>query len=110
MKEIVIHAGFHPEVQRVYHGEHIYKVLRERRIGEDRDFHSEAVLPGHRFYLLDNGAWIKDLSDDKYETDWTGEERWGRAEELETDGEGRVLSSRTLGFILLRVDRDKGLL
>ena len=111
MKEIIVHAGFHPEQKRVYRGEHIYKVVKVRRGVEGRDFHSGRVLnSAATFYGLDNGAWIKDLGDEKYETDWTREERWGRVEEVETDGEGNVLSRRDLGFMILRVDREAGLL
>ena len=63
-----------------------------------------------KYYGLDNGAWVKDLGDEKYQTDWTGEERWGRVEALETDETGAVSAVETLGFILLRVDRSRGLL
>ena len=33
MKEIIIHAGFHPEVKREYNGEHIRS--EERRVGKE---------------------------------------------------------------------------
>ena len=62
------------------------------------------------FYKLDNDAWIKGIGDEKYVTDWTNEERWGRVEEVEYDDEGNVISRQDLGFIILRVDRSKGLL
>ena len=111
MKQIVVHAGFRPNKTQEYHGEHIYKVVNTRSGIEGRDFHSGAVLNGAAsYYGLENGAWIKDLGGEKYETDWTREERWGRVEELETDSEGNVLSRRDLGFMILRVDRSKGLL
>ncbi len=111
MKKIVIHAGFHPEISREYRGEHIYQIVNIRDGGVSHDFHSGAALASAgRYFGLDNGAWIKDLGDEKYQTDWTSEERWGRAEQIETDDSGRVISAQTLGFILLRVDRSRGLL
>ena len=111
MKTIVIHAGFHPEVTREYHGEHIYKVVSVRQVENGHEFHTGAAISGKGvFYELDNGAWVRDLGDEKYQTDWTGEERWGRVEEVETDAEGNTLSSQELGFMILRVDRARGLL
>ena len=111
MKKIVIHAGFHPEVPREYNGEHIFQVVNFRSNVESHDFHDNAIR-GSRgdFYGLDNNVWIKSLGDDRYVSDWTDEERWGRAEEIETDEQGTVLSARDVGFVLLRVDRSRGLL
>lgn len=111
MKQIVVRSGFHPEHPRSYAGEHIYKIVETRTGGVAHDFHSGAVLgAAGKYYGLDNGAWIKDLGGEKYLTDWTGEERWGRVEEVETDETGSVISAETLGFIILRVDRSRGLL
>ena len=111
MKKIVIHAGFHPEVIREYNGEHIFKVVNYRSNVESHDFHDSGIRGARGdFYGLDNNSWIKSLGDDKYVTDWTDEERWGRAEEIETDAQGNVLSAETLGFVLLRVDRSRGIL
>ena len=111
MRKIIVHAGFHPETPREYHGEHIYKVVHTRDGGAAHDFHSGALLAAAgRYYGLDNGAWIKDLGGERYQTDWTGEERWGRVEAVETDEDGTVRSAETLGFMLLRVDRAHGLL
>lgn len=111
MKKIVIHAGFHPEVTREYKGEHIYQVVNVRNGVNGHDFHTGAAISGKGiFYELDNGAWVRDLGDDKYQTDWTAEERWGRVEEIETDEQGKLLSARDLGFMILRVDRARGLL
>ena len=111
MRKIVIRSGFHPETPRIYNGEHIYKIVETRTGGVAHDFHSGAVTgQAGKYYGLDNGAWVKDLGDEKYQTDWTGEERWGRAEEIETDEAGAVRSAETLGFVLLRVDRARGLL
>lgn len=98
MKKIVIHNGFHPEVERVYNGEKIMKVLEER------------VQSARRLYL-ESGVWIKDLGQDRYITDWTDRERWGRVEEVETDEQtGQVLSRRDLGYMILIADREKNLL
>ena len=75
------------------------------------DHHSGAALASAgRYFGLDNGAWIKDLGGERYQTDWTAEERWGRVEQIETDEAGNVTASETLGFMLLRVDRSHGLL
>ena len=111
MKKIIVHAGFHPEVKREYNGEHIHKVLYQRGGVEGKDFHTGAHLNNETvFYRLDNNAWIKSLGNEKYETDWTSEERWGRVEEVEYDDDGNVISRQDLGFMILRVDRPKGLL
>ncbi len=111
MKKIIVHAGFHPEIKREYNGEHIYKVVKVRGGIEGKDYHTGSHLNDKTtFYGLDNGGWIKDLGGDKYETDWTNEERWGRVEEVEYDEKGEVVASRDLGFMILRVDRSKGLL
>ncbi len=104
MKKIVIHHGFHPEAERAYQGEHIFKVVRTREV-------KQMFPPGtSTYYLLDNGAWIKGLGGEKYVTEWTTEERWGRVEEIETDEQGNVASAQELGFMILRVDRARGLL
>lgn len=98
MKRIVIHNGFHPEVERVYNGEKIMKVLEER------------IQRSRRLYL-ESGVWIKDLGQDRYITDWTDRERWGRVEEVETDEQtGQEISRRELGYMILIADREKNLL
>ena len=111
MKKIIVHAGFHPETPREYRGKHIYTILCTRAGGETHDFHSGAMTAAAgQYYGLDNGAWVKDLGQEKYQTDWTAEERWGRVEQVETDENGNVLTAETLGFMLLRTDRTRGLL
>jgi hypothetical protein len=111
MKEIIIHAGFHPEMKREYNGEHIHKVLYKKEGVTAREFLTgRPVSKDTIFYKLDNDAWIKGIGDEKYVTDWTNEERWGRVEEVEYDDEGNDISRQDLGFIILRVDRSKGLL
>ena len=106
MKKIIVHAGFHPEAKREYKGEHICKVVRTREVKQMFPPPPSMAV----YYLLDNGAWIKSLGNEKYVTDWTNEERWGRVEEIETDERGEVLSAQDLGFMILRVDRANGLL
>lgn len=111
MKKLIVHSGFHPEQKREYNGEHIYTVTAVRHGIEGKDYHTGKIFGGkNSFYRLDNGGWIKDLGNDKYETDWTGEERWGRVEEVEYNEMGEILSARDLGFMILRVDRSRGLL
>jgi len=99
MNDIVIRAGFHPEVKREYNGEHIYAITAERTLP------AKGPMPETKFYRLANGVWVKDMGNDKYVSDWTNEERWGLVEEKLPNGE-----SKTLGFMILRVDRQRGLL
>lgn len=111
MKEIIVHSGFHPEIKREYNGEHIHKVLYQKAVALSNPFHPGP--PDNKetvFYRLDNNAWIKDLGEEKYETDWTSEERWGRVEEIEYDNAGKIVSQKDLGFMILRVDRSRGIL
>lgn len=111
MKKYIIHAGFHPEIQRVYNGEYIYKVVKIRRNIEGKDFHTGSKLNSETTFLgLDNGGWIKDLGNDRYVTDWTNEERWGRVEEVEFGENNEVVDRKDVGFVLLRVDRAHGVL
>lgn len=98
MKKIVIHNGFHPEAERVYKGEKIMAVLEER------------IQRSRRLYL-ESGVWIKDLGEDRYITDWTDRERWGRVEEVELDEtSGQILSRRDIGYMILITDRENDLL
>lgn len=110
MKKIVIHTGFHPEVTREYQGEHIYKVTAKREKATGRDFQSGQVLAGNDCWRLENGVWITEKGDQKYVTNWTMEERWGRVEEVEYDESGTPVAAKELGFMILTVDRSRGLL
>lgn len=138
MKKIVIHSGFHPEHPRTYNGEHIYKVIKERGNTPFSDYltgQTKEVIEADKentekqkgktervgisgspvqdvftLYQLESNVWIKDLGRDRYVTDWTNEERWGRVEELDIDDDGEVVGSKDLGFMILRVDRERGLL
>ena len=55
-------------------------------------------------------VWVTERGPEKYVTNWTGEERWGRVYEVEYDDAGNEVSSEELGFMILQVDRAKGLL
>lgn len=104
MSKIVIRTGFHPEVKREYRGEHIYPIIGERTLPAK----VKNAAPS-RFYQIANLVWIKDLGDDKYVSDWSSEERWGLVEEVISGDDGRE-EVKTLGFMILRVDRKNGLL
>ncbi len=106
MKKIEIIHGFHPEVLREYNGEHIYKVRKVRYKDESKA--SEGAEPD--YYYLENNAIVENLGANKYKTNWTPEERWGRVDEAEYDESGNETGRNTLGFMILRVDRSKGLL
>ncbi len=110
MKKIVIRTGFHPEVKREYNGEHIYKIIGKREKASGRDFQSGVVMNGNDCWQLENMVWVTERGPEKYVTNWTGEERWGRVYEVEYDDAGNEVSSEELGFMILQVDRAKGLL
>lgn len=99
MKKIEIRHGFHPEQHREYHGENILKVK------EIREYN------GMRMICLEHDCWLKDLGGERYETDWTWKERWGRVVEVEyDDASGKQLGESELGYMILQVDRKNGLL
>ena len=117
MKKIIIHTGFHPEVKREYRGEHIYKVVQTRTMNSEGktvlDSNGSVILDAkdNVFYRHDHSGWIKSVGPEKYVTDWCSEERWGRVESVEVDESGRPLGEGdTLGFVILRVDRARGIL
>ena len=116
MKKIVIRTGFHPEIKREYKGEHIYKVTATKKresdgtVMDSNGLVTENLDAQNVYYRLEHGGWIKSLGDEKYITDWCGEERWGRVEELELDEAGNQIAAQTLGFMILRVDRANGIL
>ena len=99
MKKIFVISGYHPEKEREYNGEHIYPVIQERD------------HLGVHYWKLPNNGWIKDMGDNKFLTDWNDKERWGRVEEAELDDKtGEEISRKVLGFMILRVDRSRGVL
>jgi len=106
MKKIEIIHGFHPEVLREYNGEHIYKVRRV--VFKDESKAATGAEPD--YYFLENNAIVENLGNNKYKTNWTQEERWGRVEEVELDDAGNETGREVLGFMILRVDRSKGIL
>ena len=106
MKKIEIIHGFHPEVLREYNGEHIYKVRKVKYKDESKA--GTGAEPD--FYYLEHNAIVANLGDNKYQTEWTAEERWGRVEEVEYDESGKETGREFLGFMILRVDRSKGIL
>lgn len=111
MKKIVVHSGFHPEIERVYNGEHIWTVVKRRGETEFNDYLTGVSSDvKSKMYKVENNTWIKDMGDDKYVTDWNAEERWGRVEELELDEAGNQISAQDIGFVILRVDRSRGIL
>lgn len=106
MKKIEIITGFHPETVREYNGEHIYKVRETRYIDKSKEgTGAEPDLIG-----ISANDWITNKGNNKYITNWTGEERWGRVEEVELDDAGKEIGREVLGFMILRVDRSKGIL
>lgn len=109
--EIVIHHGFHPEQKRVYKGEEIYKVVAERGLTKFNDYLTGVSTDDEaRYYKLENDGWIKDAGEEKYTTDWNAEERWGRVERRTYDDDNALVETEDLGFMILRVDREHGLL
>jgi MinD superfamily P-loop ATPase len=84
-----IRTGFYSETPRIYEGENILRVVDERE------------ARGLTYLLLENGQWIRPIGPDQYVTDWNAEECWACVEESNT---GKVL-----GFMILRVDRERGL-
>ena len=109
-KKIKIHYGFHPETERVYNGEHIYKVINTRTLENGVEAQSGLPVVGSEFIQVENNVWIRKVGPEKYVTDWTDLERWGRVEEQEYDEAGSRVSVRELGYIIIAVDRSKGLL
>jgi hypothetical protein len=55
---------------------------------------------GETKHLLENGMWIVEIGPDRYQTEWNAEEFWGRVDDGMTG---------TFGFVLLQVDRRRGL-
>lgn len=107
MKKLIIHNGFHPEVKREYNGEYIHKVINTRMLALGTNGVPEKEA---EFIQLENNAWIHRIGPDKYITDWTDLERWGRVEEVELSESGETMSAKDIGYIVLAVDRAKGFL
>ena len=137
-KKIVLAEGFLPEGTIPYKGQYIYKVkaFREGRSGlgpgypqpEFLELELEGVggIDGklektkpitpdnpldcriHKYYLLENDVWVRNLGDWKYVSDWTPLEAWAVAEERTFDENGKVTAVRELGFLIIHSDRRAG--
>jgi len=98
MKQLRVYTGCRAEGAPPYEGQHIYAVKEVK------------VHRGVRYFGLENDVWVREVGPEKYVTDWTTEEIWGRVEEAELDDTGAVLSVEQKGFIILHNDRAKGIL
>ena len=138
MKKIIVNSGFVPEGTIPYRGEYIdrVKAVREGAHGlgegfpqpEFLDLELEGVggIEGklektkpisadyplncqiHKYYLLENDVWVRNLGDGKYVSDWTPLEAWAVAEERSYDDDGKVIAVRELGFLIIHSDRRAG--
>ena len=95
---IKLHCGFLPAEKIKYENQPILSV---KGIREEK---------GISYYCLEHDVWVKEIGKDKYVTDWTNEEVWARAEEVECNDVGEVISSQAIGFALMQVDRKKGII
>ena len=137
-KRIVVNSGFVPDGTIPYRGEYIYRVkaVREGAHGlgegfpqpEFLDFELEGVggIEGklektkpitadnplncqiHKYYLLENDVWVRNLGGGKFISDWTPLEAWAVAEERSYDSAGNVTGVRELGFLIIHSDRRAG--
>lgn len=98
MKTIKVYTGLLAGGTVPYKGEHIFTVKGTR------------VSKGVNYYCLEHDVWLRELGPEKYVTEWTNEEVWGRTVEVETGEDGQITGSKELGFILLKVDRKNGVL
>lgn len=98
MSIIKLHTGFLPEGKIKYANQYVFSV---KEIREEK---------GIRYHCLEHDVWVKEIGRDRYVTDWTNEEVWARAEEIEYNEAGEITASKDVGFVLLQVDREKGIL
>lgn len=137
MKKVVLNTGFLPEGTIPYKGQYIYKVKTFREgsgLGENfpkpefLDLELEGVggidgklektrpispsnpldCRNHKYYLLENEVWVRNLGNLKYVTDWTPYESWALAEERTYDENGAVVKVRELGFVIIHSNRRAG--
>lgn len=100
MKKIYIRTRFRAEGGPEYTDQRIWPVCDHR-----------VDVGNINMYAVDNDVWIREMGVDKFVTDWTNEEVWGRVEEVETDdATGEVIGATTLGFTLLQNDRKNGII
>lgn len=98
MKEIKVYTGLLAGGTIPYQGEHIFQVKGSR------------VSKNVNYYCLEHDVWLRELGPEKYATEWTNEEVWGHAYEVESDENGVEIGKKELGFILLKVDRANNVL
>lgn len=98
MKKLKVFTGFLPPDTISYNGQYIMKVKETKEEGT------------MQYFCLENDVWIRKIGTDKYVTDWTNEEIWGRVQEIQYSDSGEVVSGENLGFILLQVDRRNGII
>jgi len=140
MKKIVLKSGLLPGGQMDYKGQYIYKVLSVREgakgLGEgfpqaewlDLELEGHCGINGkmekekpisptnpldcvnHKYYNLEHEVWVKNMGKMVYQSDWTPEEKWAVAVEVELDAEGKVLVERELGFSIIVSDRKNGII
>ncbi len=138
MKRIVIHSGLVPDGTIPYQGQYIYRVKAVREgahgLGEgypqpeflDLELEGVGGIEGklektkpitadnpldcriHKYYLLENDVWVKNLGKGNYISDWTPFEVWAVAEERSYDDAGNVTAVRELGFVIIHSDRRAG--
>ena len=137
-KKIVLSSTALPGGSLPYRGEYVYKVkaFREGRTGLGPGFPQpefldielegiggidgklERVIPVsaknpldcriHKYYLLENEVWVKNLGDGKYVSDWSRAESWALAEARTYDDDGSVTDVQELGFVIIHSDRRAG--
>jgi len=140
MKKIVLRSGLFPGKEAEYKGQYIYKVLSVREgatgLGDgfpkpewlDIELEGHCGIDGklekekpisesnpldcknHKYYNLEHEVWIKNLGGMVYQTDWSTEEKWAIAVELELDDQGKIIREQELGFSIILSDRKNGLI
>jgi len=137
MKKIVLISKALPNGELPYRGEYVYKVKAFREgsgLGEgypqpeflDYELEGVAGINGklektkvltpdtpldckiHKYYLLENDVWVRNLGNGTYMSDWTRLEQWAVAEQRTYDEEGNVTAARELGFVIVHSDRRAG--
>ena len=137
MKKIVLVSNALPNGELPYSGEYIYRVKAFREgsgLGEGYpkpeflEYELEGVggidgklektkvvtpdqpldCRNHKYYLVENDVWVRNLGNVRYISDWTGLEAWAIAEERTYDENGKVTAVRELGFSIIHSNRRAG--